>query len=89
MTVRVHRPTQGTYWRWTCDTCDLWDSAGDWDEAMEAATGHAVYRHAKDVEIARKERTTAAIWTRLSERARRFNESFCNPGPNRYHPGGL
>lgn len=47
MTVRVHRATHGTYWRWTCDTCDLWDSAGDWDEAMEAATGHAVYRHAR------------------------------------------
>lgn len=47
MTVRVHRSTWGTYWRWTCDTCDLWDSAGDWDEAMEAATGHAVYRHAR------------------------------------------
>ncbi|GGO86682.1 hypothetical protein GCM10011584_09580 [Nocardioides phosphati] len=47
MTVRVHCSTHGTYWRWTCDTCDLWDSAGDWDEAMEAATGHAVYRHAR------------------------------------------
>lgn len=45
MTVRVHRATHGTYWRWTCDTCDIWDGAGDWDNAMEAATGHAVYRH--------------------------------------------
>lgn len=71
MTVRVHRATHGTYWRWTCDTCDLWDSAGDWDNAMEAATGHVVYRHAWAIQ---QRRDMGRWWRHHDERSRRMHE---------------